>query len=79
MGELEKDSMGKYERWKDRRIGEQALWENECQSRIRGQEWRDGSKNHRGMGGECIMTEYEKGQYIQMEEDFIEQGRERSF
>ena len=31
------------------------------------------------MGGECIMTEYEKWQYIQMEEEYIEQGRERSF
>ena len=28
VGELEKDSMGEYERRKDR-IGEQALWENE--------------------------------------------------
>ena len=28
MGELEKDSMGEYERRKDR-IGKQALWENE--------------------------------------------------
>ena len=31
VGELEKDSMGEYERRKDR-IGEQALWENESQS-----------------------------------------------
>ena len=31
------------------------------------------------MGGEYIMTEYEKWQYIQMEEEYIEQGRERNF
>ena len=31
VGELEKDSMGEYERRKDR-IGKQALWDNESQS-----------------------------------------------
>ena len=31
------------------------------------------------MGVDCIMTEYEKWQYIQMEEEYTEQGRERNF
>ena len=36
-------------------------------------------KSYGWMGGECIMTEYEKWQYIQMEEKYIEQGSEKIF